>query len=142
MPAIAQDELAPSLAAEVDGAVALLRAAGVVAKVEIDLDEAPPAIREALAWALREGVTNILRHSTATTCTISGGRSEGTAWLSMVNNNAVPPADKGSGMSTGLAGLTRRAEAVGGSVSAQRSADGTFRLSVELPLVDAAEVPA
>jgi two-component system sensor histidine kinase DesK len=138
VPAVAQDELTPSLATEADGAVALLRAAGVQATVEIDLDEAPSDVREAMAWALREGVTNVLRHSTATACTITGGQHEETASLTIINDNAGSSSEPGSG----LAGLARRVEAVGGSVSAQRSADGTFRLSVDIPLVHAGRVSA
>jgi two-component system, NarL family, sensor histidine kinase DesK len=80
-----------------------------------------------LAWAVREGITNVLRHSRAT-CSITAGRRRGRVLLEIVNDGAV--AESGAG--SGLAGLAERARAQAGSVSAGRT-HGGFRLVVEIP---------
>ena len=49
---------------EVDGAVSLLRSAGVSASA--DLADLPEAWHEPVARVIREAVTNVLRHSSAT----------------------------------------------------------------------------
>jgi two-component system sensor histidine kinase DesK len=84
-----------------------------------------------LAWAVREGVTNALQHSAARTCSITGDRRDGNVILEIVNDGAAVPDGDGSG----LAGLTERARAraLSGSVAARRTADGEFRLLVEVP---------
>ncbi|MDT7580949.1 MAG: two-component system, NarL family, sensor histidine kinase DesK, partial [Pseudonocardiales bacterium] len=53
--------------AEIDGATTLMRAAHIAPRVDVDLPELPPPVEGTLAWAVREGVTNVLRHSRATT---------------------------------------------------------------------------
>jgi len=76
-------------------------------------------------------VTNVLRHSTATTCSIHIGRDAGNVRLEIVNDGAMPPSQTG----TGLSGLAARAAALSGSASARAIADGRFRLRVEVPEV-------
>src|ERR1051325_11096370 len=59
-----------------------------------------------LAWAVREGTTNLLRRSDATICTITLARTAGTISLSIHNNGVRHPRiDDGSG----LAGVKARA---------------------------------
>jgi two-component system sensor histidine kinase DesK len=82
-----------------------------------------------LGWAVREGVTNILRHSEAETCSITAQQQAGRIRLDIVNDGASPTVAEG----TGLAGLGERARALSGSASAQHTPDGRFRLSVEVP---------
>ncbi|GAA4195417.1 hypothetical protein GCM10022252_41170 [Streptosporangium oxazolinicum] len=127
--AITRDELAVSLRTEIDGAAALLGAAGV----ETRLDVTPlPALsapsHDALAWAIREGTTNLLRHSEAGTCAITVSRDGGKVRLEIVNDGARGV----TGPRSGLAGVAERARAASGSSSAAVH-DGRFRLSVEVP---------
>src|SRR6266511_2022283 len=131
--AVTRDQHAVSLRAETQGAAALLGAAGIDAHLDVDLPGLPPAVEEVLAWAVREGVTNVLRHSQASTCQITAGHRDGRGWLEIVNDGVRPPAGAGSG--SGLNGLAERARALGGSVHAQPSDDGRFRLLVEVPEV-------
>jgi two-component system sensor histidine kinase DesK len=86
-------------------------------------------VENVLAWAVREGVTNVLRHSQASSCSITAGRWDGHVRLEIVNDGVPAPAGQGSG----LAGLTQRATALAGSVSAGPVGDGRFRLLVEVP---------
>jgi two-component system sensor histidine kinase DesK len=127
--AVARDEHGVSLAAEIDAAVALLGAAGIVTRVDVDLPGVTGPAQEIFAWAVREGATNTLRHSDATTWRVTAGRQGGRATLEIVNDGA--PARTGHG--SGLAGLRGRARAMSGSADAGRTPDGLFRLHVEIP---------
>jgi two-component system sensor histidine kinase DesK len=126
---VTSDEHTVSLRTETKGAAALLEAAGVDARIDVDLPGLPPPVDNMLAWAVREGVTNVLRHSQASTCSITAGRGDGRARLEIVNDGVQAP----SGEGTGLAGLTERATALSGSVTAGPVGDGRFRLLVEVP---------
>ena len=118
-----------SYRAEIQGAAALLAAAGISAHIDADLPQLSPPVDDVLGWAVREGVTNILRHSEAGTCSITARRQAGRIRLEIVNDGASPPMGEG----TGLVGLAERARALSGSASAQHTPDGRFRLSVEVP---------
>jgi two-component system sensor histidine kinase DesK len=131
--AITRDEHVISLRGEVDGARALLRAAHIATDVEVDLPELPPHVEDTLAWAVREGVTNVLRHSRAVTCTISASSRDGVVHLSMTNDgvdDGVVPIDPGG---SGLTGLAERVRALSGRFDAETTGPGGFRMSVELP---------
>ena len=127
--AITRDEHAVSLRTEADGAAALLDAAGIRAHIDVDLPELARPTEEVLAWAVREGITNVLRHSQATTCSVTAVCRDGMVRLEIVNDGARPSAGWGSG----LAGLAERARALSGSASGERMRGGRFRLLVELP---------
>jgi two-component system sensor histidine kinase DesK len=127
--AITRDEHAMSLRTETDGAAALLGAAGIDARIDVDLPDLARPTEEMLAWAVREGITNVLRHSEATTCSVTAARRDGMVRLEMVNDRAHPPTGRGSG----LAGLAARARALSGWASGERTHGGRFRLLVEVP---------
>jgi two-component system, NarL family, sensor histidine kinase DesK len=129
MQALTRDQHTVTLAAEIDGAASLLAAAGVHLRLDVDLPELPAAAEEVLAWAVKEGATNIMRHSQASTCAIAARRRRGRVQLEIVNDGAGTPVGEGSG----LAGLAARAHAVDGTASAGPVGDGRFRLLVELP---------
>ena len=122
-------ERVPSMAAELAAAPAALRAAGIAASV----DEAPlgidPAHEATVAWTLREGVTNVVKHSGARTCRISLRAADGVTALEVVDDGRGPA---GAGRGTGLDGLARRVHALGGTFEAGPSAAGGFRLRVRL----------
>lgn len=118
-----------SLRTETEGAAALLRAAGIDARIDLDVPKLSQPVEQVLAWALREGVTNVLRHSQARTCSITAGSRDGRLWLEIVNDGVQASADAGGG----LTGLADRARAVSGSVTAHGTGDGQFRFRVEVP---------
>ncbi|NKE63256.1 sensor histidine kinase [Lentzea sp. PSKA42] len=113
------------LSVELAGARSLLASAGIDCRVIGDVDVAgDPA--DALGWAVREGVTNVLRHSEARSCTITlRGKV-----LTMSNDGASPA---GFRFGSGLTGLRERVSALGGSVTAAPEAPNRFVLTVELP---------
>lgn len=126
--AVTRDERAVSLRTETDGAAALLAAAGIDARIDVDLPGLAAPVGSVLAWTVREGVTNLLRHSEPHTCSITARRQDGRVWLEIVNDGARPP----SGEGRGLAGLAERAQALSGSLATERTRDGRFRLVVEV----------
>jgi len=127
--AITRDEHAVSLRTEIDGAAALAAAAHIAVSVDVDLKDLPPAVESMLAWSVREGVTNVLRHSEATTCSISAHTQNGVTTLTIANDGVRAVSGHGSG----LGGLTHRAHALSGAVEAVPIGADRFRLVVRLP---------
>jgi two-component system, NarL family, sensor histidine kinase DesK len=121
-----------TLSGELATAQEVLRAAGIEAHTPRAIDIVPAEHRELFAWVVREGVTNVMRHSRAAVCTISVGAN----WLEI--------ADDGRGGSdtacTGLRGLRERVDAAGGTVQAGGGALGGWTVRVELPVVSPARV--
>jgi two-component system sensor histidine kinase DesK len=132
------------LGTELAGAQEVLRSAGMSCRVTGDAAGLPADVQAALGWVVREGTTNIIRHSDATACTIelhildSPGAPR-TVTLSM-DNDRVHTRDAGSG-GNGLAGLGERLAGLGGSITTGYPRNGHFRLEASLPACGAAAVP-
>ncbi|MEU4980628.1 sensor histidine kinase [Streptomyces sp. NPDC021969] len=132
------------LAAELAGARVALTAAGVDAELPGEPD--PTGLSEeseaALAWALREAVTNVVRHSGARRCvvellerqTLDGAVLE----LSVEDNGSGGPAPANA-PGNGLTGLAERLEKAGGTLEASGSRRG-FRLVARVPAGAATDV--
>ncbi|MGW7240003.1 sensor histidine kinase [Streptomyces sp. NPDC054804] len=126
----------PRLAAELAGAQVALTAAAVTAEIpaEPDLTGVPEDGEAALAWALREAITNIVRHSGASACTVELLRRQtldGPVLELSVEDNGSGGSGKVPG--NGLTGLTERLEKAGGTLEAGRVKRG-FRLVARVPL--------
>jgi len=119
------------LDAEVAGVRAVLEAAGVRCSVPRHLDGLPPQVGTVLAWVVREGATNVLKHSDARRCDITLSRADDAVVLEMINDGARP-ASGDSG--TGLTGLTERLATVGGTLTAEHIEAGRFLLRATVPL--------
>jgi two-component system sensor histidine kinase DesK len=123
----------PGLNAELDAARELLAAAGIDASIDATADVLPPAIDSVLAWTVREGVTNVIRHSRARHCGIRITRDDCTIRAEVTNDGAGEPAAPPA-VGSGLSGLAERIAEQGGHLAtAARDGDG-FTLSVTLPL--------
>lgn len=122
----------PSLAAELAAAPTALQAAGIAANVATTDEPINAAHATAIAWALREAVTNVVRHSGARTCWITIQSLDGHTTLEVVDDGRGP-SDTTRGM--GLEGLTQRIEALGGTLQVGRGETGGFRLLVVLDAV-------
>jgi two-component system sensor histidine kinase DesK len=127
---VAHREPPIALASEIERATELLASTGTETRVDIRADELSPAVDELFAWALREGVTNVLRHSAATTCSISIRQQNDSVRFEIVNDGAMPPSTGGSGLS----GLASRAATLSGEAIGRSLGDGRFRLRVEVPM--------
>lgn len=112
-----------SLPGELAAARQALESAGITADLPIATDEVPAAARELFAWTIREGVTNVVRHSGARWC---GVRLSATCVEVCDDGRGPCPAGGGSG----LAGLRDRAECAGFRLETGPSAEGGFRLRV------------
>ncbi|MFI9797888.1 sensor histidine kinase [Streptomyces sp. NPDC052302] len=125
----------PRLLEELAGARVALTAAGITAELpaEPDLTGVPEDSETALAWALREAVTNVVRHSGARRCTVELVRRQTLDGLLV----ELAVEDDGSGApggapGHGLTGLTERLAQAGGTLEAGRTRSG-FRLIARAP---------
>ncbi|MDQ0748256.1 two-component system sensor histidine kinase DesK [Streptomyces africanus] len=91
-----------------------------------------PDVQDALASVLREGTTNLLRHSDARSCRITVRRGAGELTLHMSNDGYG--AHGGEGTGTGLRSLTERVAAVGGTLTWSHDGD-RFQLCARCPVV-------
>jgi two-component system, NarL family, sensor histidine kinase DesK len=135
------------LADELDSATALLAAAGVTVRVHGDLPAIPAAVDEALAWTVREGTTNILRHATAATAKITLHGGDGLAELRILNDGTPSGAGSDDGADPaaetggyGLSSLAARLSELSGTLSHRRLTDDRFQLTAQVP-VTASEEP-
>ncbi|MFI6276035.1 sensor histidine kinase [Streptomyces sp. NPDC050988] len=129
----------PRLPGELAGARVALTAAGITAELpaEPDLTGVASETESALAWALREAITNVVRHSGARRCTVELVRRqtlEGPVLELSVEDDGGG-ADGGPG--NGLTGLRERLEKVGGELEAGSGRHG-FRLLARVPAAAAA----
>ena len=117
----------PALGTELAGAKVALEAAGIEVRVEGPEGPLDPEAESVLAWAVREGATNAIRHSGAehAVITVRDGMLE-----IADDGRGAPPADPSG---NGLTGLRERAQSVGGTVEAGAGPDGGFRLRVRVP---------
>lgn len=124
-----------SLDDESRSARSVLNAADVVVTMTVDFGELPVLIRTFLAFALREGVTNVLQHSNATHCGIEIRRGELSVCIDIVNDG-VPddPDELSEGPGSGLRNLTDRVNRLGGELLARAEDGGRFHLHAEVPL--------
>jgi len=100
-----------------------LRAAEIDAELPNSTDDVPSELRELFAWTVREGVTNVIRHSGASRCEVRLTQSS----AEVVDNGTATPSSNGHG--SGLAGLRERAADVGATVVTRQLSPG-FSLSV------------
>jgi len=129
----------PALASELRGAGEILAAAGIAYRREGETLSTPPAVEATLAWAVREGVTNVVKHSRARHCTIRTTGDVSYAGVEVSDDGPGPgvngtssPAPSSGG--SGLPGLAERVAVFGGSCDAGPRPGGGFRLVVTLPI--------
>jgi two-component system sensor histidine kinase DesK len=108
------------LANEIQASVAALAAAGVTAEVEGSPEEIAPPASAVLAMALREAVTNVIRHAGAANCRIVVG-GLGQAQLTVIDDGRGGVAMEGSG----LRGMRARIAAAGGRMEVEHQPSGT-----------------
>jgi two-component system, NarL family, sensor histidine kinase DesK len=140
----------PSLAAELAEARHMLAAAGMDCEVHAPAAIDLPAETDALlAWTVREGATNVVRHSGARAVTITVTITADEARAEVADDGVGPgwepgqPGPAGHGPrpangshGSGLSGLTERARDAGAEISAGEGHGGKgFRLAVSVPVM-------
>src|SRR5438105_6781902 len=120
----------PTLSAELAGAREALTAAGIELHADAEHLPLPPAVEAVLAWTVREGVTNVMRHSQARRCAVRIISRDGSATVEVVDDGRGGTPSAGSG----LRGLEERVQERGGTLTAEPLPHEGFRLKVTLPL--------
>ncbi|MFG2532667.1 sensor histidine kinase [Streptomyces sp. NPDC048516] len=130
------------LRAELAGARSILRAAGVDCRIEgEDATQLPPEVESALGWVVREGTTNVLRHAAevrhcAVRTLIDPHRS--VLVMTMENDGVTTHRTVTTGADrlpgSGLKGLRERLQPLGGTLASGPVLQGSYRLTVELPI--------
>ncbi|MFD9114063.1 sensor histidine kinase [Streptomyces bottropensis] len=128
------------LGVELAGAQGVLAAAGIDCSVDgAEVAGLPGEVQSALAWVVREGTTNVLRHGNAAHCAVVLKVTEGQAVLTVENDGiraAGAPDDTGrsAGGGSGLAGLRERLAVVNGTLEAGPVGGEAFRVVARVPL--------
>jgi two-component system sensor histidine kinase DesK len=125
----------PSLSQELDSGRATLAAAGVALEHHLPEGQLPVPVDSTLAWALREGVTNILRHSRAHQARVTIARHQDRVEMELLDDGV---GCDGCRVGNGLRGLGERIAVREGSLNFGPRPGGGFRLAVRLPLTQAA----
>ena len=131
----------PTLAEAVDTGRMALEAAGIEGSWDIARVAFPDGLDAVLGWAVREAITNVVRHSHARHCwvRVTGGLVEAAA---EVVDDGVAPVDHGIAVDgadlpdwagNGLKGLAERVRALGGRLEARPQPQGGFRLRASVP---------
>ncbi|HEU4947982.1 MAG TPA: sensor histidine kinase [Kribbella sp.] len=116
-----------SLAGELVSARAALQAADIGADLPNSVDEVPEEQRELFAWVVREGVTNVVRHSGAKRCAVKASATE----IEVTDDGTGPTAGAGT-PGHGLVGLRERAAKMGATLDVGTAPSGGFRLAVRV----------
>jgi two-component system sensor histidine kinase DesK len=132
----------PTLEQEMEGARVALLAAGISPEFERAPVALDPEVEAVLAWAVREGATNVIRHSGATHCQVRVVAGLGDAGVEVVDDGEGPACLRGEATDemsdppgNGITGLTERAERLRGRIEAGGLPDGRgFRLAVSIPV--------
>ena len=128
-----------TLKAELAAARHMFAAAGMDCQVHAPASiELPPATDALLAWTVREGATNVVRHSGARSVTITVSITADEVSAEIADDGVGPAWDADRGpdehQGSGLSGLTERARAAGAEISSGEGPGGKgFRLLVRVP---------
>jgi two-component system sensor histidine kinase DesK len=129
-----------SLDDEFRSARSVLESAGVEPRMSLQYSEVPSDIVTVLAIIMREGVTNVLRHSNATACEVNLAQYDGRVEICIVNDGVDtgsarrPIVDSGSGTGTGITSLSARVQRHNGTLTAELKPDRRFGLHATIPL--------
>jgi two-component system sensor histidine kinase DesK len=126
----------PTLAGELAGAQEMLAAAGIGYRLDEQPPELPSEAEDTLAWVVREGVTNVIRHSRARRCVIRFTERDATVEVEVIDDGARTRAEpqQGTGAGNGLRGLAERMSVAGGTCEAGPLRAGGFCLKASLPI--------
>jgi len=129
----------PTLATELMAARVALRAAGMDLEVQQDVGALDRETEAVLGWVIREGCTNVIRHSGARHCRIHLTRKPGELEIEVANDGwRVPQVPAGNG----LRGLEERLSALGGTLDAFALPTAGFRLVATVPAQSRLQVDA
>jgi signal transduction histidine kinase len=124
-----------SLEAEARSARSVLLAADVDVHMDLEYGNLPVQLRTVLATILREGITNVLRHSKAEWCEVTVRADGGQVRMDIVNDGvAQTPGQPAPNSGSGIQNLSARVAALNGRLTAGLDPDGRYRLHVTAPV--------
>jgi two-component system sensor histidine kinase DesK len=126
----------PTLDEELASAQQILEAAGIACQIERSVGVLPNDVDAVLAWTVREGTTNVIRHSHAKHCEIHL-MQESEEIHAEISDDGVGFSSEGDETNingSGLSGLAERVAASSGKFEAKTPSGGGFSLRVSLPL--------
>jgi two-component system sensor histidine kinase DesK len=119
------------LAAELAQAKCTLETAGLTVQCDASTTVKLPAVQESvLSLAVREAVTNVVRHAQARTCSLRLEQQNGSCRLEIHDDGRGGENLEGNG----LRGMRERVEMLGGTLN--RRTDAGTKLTITLPLRD------
>lgn len=127
---------APSLS-HLDDLIATARSAGL--RVRVEGGELSPGLPKAVDVAayriVQEALTNVARHAAGSDTAVRIARQDGHLLVEVEDNGGSKAQGlAASGSGNGIAGMTERAEALGGTLAAGARPDGGFSVRARLPL--------
>jgi two-component system sensor histidine kinase DesK len=125
---------------ELDQARTALTDAGFTVTVQRDGLPVPAAPDALLGWVIREGVTNVIRHSGGRQCEIRIRHGDGQAAVEIRDDGNGRPAVKLPSGGHGLGGLRERISAAGGKLEAGPRRGGGYRLFALIPVSSSPEL--
>jgi two-component system sensor histidine kinase DesK len=139
----------PDLAAELAAARQLLTAAGIACLINAPRPpQLPGDVDAALAWTIREGITNVVKHAgaTAAAITVTSGKDSAVAEITDDGRGRralraaedAPAELRLQRAGSGLAGLAERVRQLGGELTAGPRQPHGFRLRVCIPVCEEA----
>lgn len=114
------------IASEVKSARETLETAGIQVETQVDAPQLTPAQEGVIALALREAVTNVVRHAQATFCRLTLRRDGAYCELEIHDNGRGGAAEEGSG----LIGMRQRVETLGGKLERDGTHGTLLRIRV------------
>jgi signal transduction histidine kinase len=124
--------------AELDDLIAGVKGAGLTVELDMaaGIAAVPPVIGHAGYRIVQEGLTNVLRHSTAKHARVRIGQDEGALLVEILDNGQARAGTGGGivGGGHGLLGMRERAAALGGSCEAGGAPGGGWRVRARIPI--------
>ena len=91
---------------------------------------------------IQESLTNVIRHSTARQATVRLDQDGDRLRIAVVDHGPARPSPTVTSAGFGIAGMTGRAQAVGGELAAGPGESGGFEVRASLPLPEMWRVPS
>ena len=117
-----------TLVEEIERSRTMLKASRIADELDVAHFEMPPVVEETLALALREAVTNVVRHSGASSCTVRLTRDVAHVTLEVRDDGRGSTAPPG----LGLRGMHERVESIGGTMTIEGGRG--MRLLISVPV--------
>ncbi|MBB3674575.1 sensor histidine kinase [Modestobacter versicolor] len=129
---------------ELQRLVDMAEAAGVRVDVEAAglPDEVASTVSVVAYRIIQESLTNVIRHSTAEHATVRLSQDGDRLQIAVVDRGPARPGSTVTPAGFGIVGMTGRAQAVGGELSAGPGESGGFEVRASLPLPESWRVPS